>query len=139
MTMSAMVACVFNSRLWAAANWDQMWRLAAISLSIGVGWHTFATSQWVGYRRLFAQELRHSYGQVEFETTDLAREQYGQQSLRAMTFLWELPHQSILWSHGEVTAILYSNRMMALSEMLGRREIPELAEFDRFIEPSIVP
>ncbi len=133
------VAFLFRSRLWAAANWDHMWRLAGIAFVVGVVWQGFATSQWIVYRQIFTDELRRSTGLIEFEDTALASERSGRPNFRHMTFMWELPHQSIIWSPGEVRSILHNSRMPPLSKMIGRRDLPELAAFDRFVDPAIVP
>jgi hypothetical protein len=70
-------------------------------------WHLAATAQWLGYTRVFREELQRQPGFVPFETTALSRERVGVQALRGLTWNYTNPYMSIaLAPAGSVSSII---------------------------------
>lgn len=92
-----------------AATWRRVAQLVII-LALGqTTWQVLAAGQWSGFRRVFREELAAHRGATPFEETALARERFGIQLLRPMTWGWTQPTLSILWAPNKNVLTLILN------------------------------
>ena len=131
---SVLAVLIINGNIKVSnCSWEKVMDVIVVLVVSQLLWQIFMTSQWVGFKKIYKSELYKHTGIVKFEETILINENVGIQLIRPLTWEWNNPSLSLLWSNDKIVKSIILNphtyKGWEPFDATNISELPDLSEY----------